>query len=494
VRARLPLAVMVIAGLLLGGTAIADPIGRHVEFAPIGGGTVFDSDLRPGGQPVKNDPYLGGRLGFQVHPLWVVEVAGGITPSKEDGGQGRDVTFHHVSGNLMFTPWNGLHGGPYLFAGYGTSQVKPSGVSGESNAGTEAGGGLRLWLTDAIGLRAEARQIYYKIDVPGGTGKINHVITGAGLVFAFGAKPRDTDSDGVPDRKDACPGTPRGARVDAKGCPSDSDGDSVLDGLDKCDGTPRGCTIDRNGCPVDSDGDGVCDGLDKCADTPRGATVDATGCPGDDDGDSVLNGLDKCPGTPKGATVDATGCPSDSDGDSVLDGLDKCPNTPAGLKVDAQGCPIEVMEKETELLDTGMIRLQDVNFETAKADLLPESLPVLDVVGQVLKQWPELRIEIGGHTDSRGGAAKNQKLSEARADSVKNYLTGKFPEMKPEQYTTKGYGLSRPLVPNNSVLNMAKNRRVEFVVLNKDVLRRETERRRLLQKGEGAPADTTGKP
>jgi OOP family OmpA-OmpF porin len=249
--------------------------------------------------------------------------------------------------------------------------------------------------------------------------------------------------------------------------------------------------VDRTGCSKDSDGDGVCDGIDKCADTPKGATVDASGCPSDDDGDGVPNGIDQCPNTPKGATVDAKGCPSDDDNDGVPNGLDKCPGTGPGLKVDKDGCPIEVMEKETELLDTGMIRLQNVNFETNKATVLPESYSVLDVVGNVLKNWTELKIEIGGHTDSRGTDKHNQKLSEARADSVKAYLTRHFPDLKPEQYTTRGYGESRPLVPNNSDLNMAKNRRVEFVVLNKDVLRKETERRRLLKQNE-APADTTG--
>ncbi|TMQ70776.1 MAG: OmpA family protein [Candidatus Eisenbacteria bacterium] len=172
---------------------------------------------------------------------------------------------------------------------------------------------------------------------------------------------------------------------------------------------------------------------------------------------------------------------------------DKCPDTSPGLKVDAQGCPIEYMEKETELHDTGMIRLQNVNFETAKATVLPESYPVLDLVGQVLRKWPELRIEIGGHTDKRGGVKYNQKLSEARAKAVLEHLTQKYPDLKPEQFTTKGYGLSRPLVPNTSELNMAKNRRVEFVVLNRDVLKREVQRRRLLQKGEALP-DTTKAP
>ncbi len=88
----------------------------------------------------------------------------------------------------------------------------------------------------------------------------------------------------------------------------DSDGDGVLDSLDKCPGTPKGVKVDAAGCPLDSDGDGVPDYLDKCPDTPKGVAVDSAGCPLDSDGDGVLDYLDKCPGTPKGAAVDAAGC------------------------------------------------------------------------------------------------------------------------------------------------------------------------------------------
>src|SRR5262249_44027472 len=265
--------------------------------------------------------------------------------------------------------------------------------------------------------------------------------------------------------------------------PLDGDGDKVYDGLDQCAGTPPGCVVDAKGCPIDSDGDGVCDGVDQCADTPKGATVDAHGCPSDDDGDKAANGIDKCPGTSRGCTVDATGCATDSDGDGVCDGRDRCPNTPSGTQVGMDGCPLEVLERETQLLDTGMIRLHNVNFETGKAELTPESYEVLDVVGQVLAKWPDLKIEIGGHTDSRGPQARNRLLREARASAVLISLTHKSPTRKPSQYTARGYGESRPIAPNTSALNLAKNRRVEFVVLNRDVLRREVQRRRTPQQG-----------
>jgi outer membrane protein OmpA-like peptidoglycan-associated protein len=163
------------------------------------------------------------------------------------------------------------------------------------------------------------------------------------------------------------------------------------------------------------------------------------------------------------------------------------------LKVDSKGCPIEVVERETELFDTGLIRLENVNFETGKADILPEGYPTLDAVGAVLAKWPQLKIEIGGHTDSRGRPASNMKLSQARADSVLAYVMRKYPALQASQFTVKGYGQTKPIAPNNSDLGRAKNRRVEFVVINKEVFKKESEKRRLLLQGETAPSDTTHK-
>ncbi|HEX7078567.1 MAG TPA: OmpA family protein, partial [Candidatus Eisenbacteria bacterium] len=240
--------------------------------------------------------------------------------------------------------------------------------------------------------------------------------------------------------------------------------------------------VDATGCPVDTDGDGVYDGIDQCADTPKGAKVDAKGCPTDADGDGVADGIDQCGATPTGCTVSANGCPSDADQDGVCDGVDKCPDTPADARVDRNGCPIEVSTKETELLETGMIRLQGINFDTGKATIKPESDKALDEVGDILTRWPGLRIEIAGHTDSRGSDAQNQKLSEARAKAVLAYMLDRFPELRPEQFTAKGYGETQPIATNTTELGMSKNRRVEFRVLNKEALKRETETKKLAPK------------
>ena len=345
-------------------------------------------------------------------------------------------------------------------------------------------------MTDVVGLRFEVRDMLWVRDNKSEP-SYNQLMLGGGLAFALGATPRDTDGDGVPDKKDKCPDTIKGAKVDATGCPTDADGDGVFDGIDKCAQTPKGATVNATGCPSDQDGDTVFDGIDKCADTPKGASVDLTGCPSDTDGDGVLDGIDQCANTAKGCTVDANGCPVDSDGDGVCDGIDICPNTPSGLRVDSTGCSIEMLERQTEMMDTGMIRLKDVNFETGKAVLLPESYETLDIVGRLLERWPTLKIEIGGHTDSQGAAAANQKLSQDRAAAVEKYLLDHYKALPDAQFTVKGYGEAKPIAPNTTPEGRAANRRVELKVLNTDVLRREVEVRRQATKPVTAPPDST---
>ncbi len=493
-RARLWPVLLALAALVGARSVAADPVGRYLYVSPMGGFTVFDSKLTyPDGNSLADKVYVGGRLGYQWNSLWALELAGGIVPTREDVQGGKDVSFVHGSGNLVLSPFARPFGGPYLFAGFGTGRLSSSGADALKQGLLEAGGGVRMWITDAIGVRLEAREHHWaRKDAPKDAPGINYITLSGGLTFAIGAKGRDTDGDGVPDRRDRCPDTPRGATVDARGCPIDSDGDGVYDGLDKCPNTTKGCTVDKNGCPSDADGDGVCDGIDRCTDTTKGCTVNAAGCQSDADGDYVCDGLDKCPDTPKGCNVDANGCPRDADGDGVCDGLDQCADTPAGLKVDEKGCPIELIQRETELMDTGKIRLQNIQFDTGKATLKPESFSTLDVVGTLLGQWPTLKIEIAGHTDDVGGAALNRALSLARAKSVLSYMTAKYPAIDSTRFTVKGYGKDKPIAPNKTEEGRAQNRRVEFTVLNKEVLKKEIEHRRLLKQGEAAPADTTG--
>ncbi|MDR2814891.1 MAG: DUF5723 family protein [Prevotellaceae bacterium] len=153
--------------------------------------------------------------------------------------------------------------------------------------------------------------------------------------------PLDDDGDGIPNIADKCPNTPVGVQIDSSGCPLDLDLDSVPDYRDSCPNTPVGVETDSSGCPLDLDLDSVPDYRDSCLSTPAGVQVNSVGCPLDTDGDGVPDYLDKCPETPASIAVDSTGCPSieDSDGDGVPDHVDKCPNTPDSIAVDSTGCP-----------------------------------------------------------------------------------------------------------------------------------------------------------
>ncbi len=204
--------------------------------------------------------------------------------------------------------------------------------------------------------------------------------------------------------------------------------------------------------PLDSDGDGVPDPMDKCPGTPAGAKVDANGCEFDSDGDGVVDRLDKCPNTPHGTAVDATGCPLDSDGDGVPDSMDKCPNTPKGDKVDSVGCTIK-----------DEIKLPGVNFETNKATLLPESTATLDQAVATLKKYPNLVVEVHGHTDSRGSAKKNVRLSLHRAQSVMAYLKD---HGVTNTMSSKGYGKSHAIATNATAEGRAQNRRVSIKIVS----------------------------
>jgi outer membrane protein OmpA-like peptidoglycan-associated protein len=422
-------------------------------------------------------PSVGLIVAPTFAPPWALEARGHYAWSDSF-----ETKLTHVEANLSLFGWSESWFSPYLTGGAGMIWVDTRGAS-ESKFGWNGGAGFRIRLSRTWAFRTDIRDVSYQVPDASNDDSFRHSAEWfAGLQYGFGSAAPDVDGDGVPNKTDACPDTPMGARVDVKGCPLDGDGDGVPDGLDQCEGTPKGATVDIKGCPSDADADGVFDGLDTCPSTPKGARVDVSGCPLDSDGDGVFDGLDQCEGTPKGCTVNPNGCPSDADQDGICDGLDRCPDTPATARVDAKGCPIIVSEKETEMLETGMIRLQNVNFDTGKATIKEESYPVLDEVGTILLKWPELRIEIGGHTDSRGSDAFNQKLSEERAQSVLAYVTQKFPDLKADQFTAVGYGESKPLVPNTSALNMAKNRRVEFKVLNDEILKREREKQRVLEK------------
>ncbi len=118
--------------------------------------------------------------------------------------------------------------------------------------------------------------------------------------------------------------------------------------------------------------------------------------------------------------------------------------------------PIRVGEK---------VLLNNIFFEYAKATLRKDSYPELDRIAESLKENPSLSIEIQGHTDNVGSIETNQKLSEERAGAVKTYLLSK--KIPSSRVTSIGFGETKPISSNDTDEGKAKNRRVEFLILNK---------------------------
>jgi len=233
----------------------------------------------------------------------------------------------------------------------------------------------------------------------------------------------------------------------------DRDGDGIVDSLDAC--PDQAGTVALNGCP-DRDGDGIADKDDKCPDVAGLAKYN--GCPiPDTDGDGINDEEDKCPTVAGVARYQ--GCPvPDTDGDGVNDEEDKCPNQ-AGPASNF-GCPVidvVVVEKVNKAA-------KSIYFATASSKLLAKSFPALKQVVQILNDNPSYKIDINGYTDNTGGTELNQKLSESRANSVKQYLLGN--DVDENRITATGHGEDDAIADNKTAAGRAKNRRVEMKLRN----------------------------
>lgn len=147
----------------------------------------------------------------------------------------------------------------------------------------------------------------------------------------------------------------------------------------------------------------------------------------------------------------------DSDGDGVNDCDDKCPGSQAGQTIGPDGCPVQVS-----------IDLKGVNFDFDKSTLRPDAIAILNEAVDILKRYPDLRVEVAGHTDLCGTDAYNQSLSERRARAVYDYLTSNGVDAG-RLVGPNGYGESRPLVQTAQTLPECKNetnRRTELNVQN----------------------------
>jgi OmpA-OmpF porin, OOP family len=436
--------------------AYADIKAGAVSITPFGGVYTFEGNEYDLNTPTYT---VGLRAGYNFTENIGVEGVFSFTPTKVKDITGDDevnLFGYGVEFIYHFMPESSVV--PFVAVGIGEIHYDtPAGSDIMNKFFIDYGAGVKIFITDDIALRADVRHVLPTND------NYNDFMGTLGITFSFGghkkevvvAKVEEPPPPPPPPPAPKCSNVPAGCMVDKDGCPIDSDNDGVCDGLDKCPNTPTGVAVDKDGCPIDSDKDGVPDYLDKCPNTPAGVAVDKDGCPIDSDKDGVPDYLDKCPNTPTGVSVDKDGCPVDSDKDGVPDYLDKCPNTPAGAKVEKDGC---VHEKVTITLN--------VEFDTSKSIIKDKYADDIQKVADFMKTYPDSTAAIEGHTDNvlrQSDPEFNIKLSQARADSVRQYLIDKF-QIDSSRLTAQGYGPDRPVDTNDTKEGRQKNRRVDAVI------------------------------
>ncbi|WP_298340990.1 OmpA family protein [uncultured Algibacter sp.] len=343
-----------------------------------------------------------------------------------------DLSYYAIDATIKYNILEGKTIDPFVGIGGGYTWVD------EIGAGTLNGTiGVNVWFSENVGLTLQTAYKHAFEDYLN-----THFQHSAGLSIKFGGT--DTDGDGIYDKDDACPDV---AGLEAfNGCP-DSDGDGIEDSKDDC---PNEAGLaELNGCP-DADGDGIADNKDNC---PTVAGLKAlNGCP-DADGDGVTDADDKCPNE-AGPSANK-GCPwPDTDGDGVLDKDDKCPEVKG--TVANNGCPEVTAEVQKTLNEYA----KTILFDTGKATIKAQSEAVLaDIIG-ILKEYPTAKFTVEGHTDSVGSEKLNQRLSDSRANSVKEYLVTNG--IDAFRLSALGYGESKPIDSNKTRAGRANNRRVEI--------------------------------
>jgi OmpA-OmpF porin, OOP family len=348
---------------------------------------------------------LGMSLGYNVDGALSAELAIGYSNTKEETvpGAASDaaVVLYRLEGLYhLYGLLNEPRLVPFVATGLGalTFRSDRPGTDTDHDFIADAGVGVKYFINDGMALRGDFREIVDLEDVHELT--YNSMISGS-FMLSFG-QPRKVEPVEPPEiEQEAAAPMP----VEP---PADTDGDGVPDSVDKCPGTLPGVKVDKHGCP-------------EVKEVPK---------PVDGDGDS----------------------------DGVPDSSDRCPNTPKGVKVDANGCP---EPEKAVVTPRGTYDFGAIHFAFGKSTINRGSYPLLNNVAEHLRKYPDVKLEIQGHTDSIGSAVYNRKLSADRAAAVKNYLAGKG--IAPGRLTAKGYGMSSPIASNKTKAGRAKNRRTEFM-------------------------------
>ncbi len=254
----------------------------------------------------------------------------------------------------------------------------------------------------------------------------------------------------------------------------DADGDGVLDDVDRCPNEPEDKDMfdDADGCPdPDNDGDGIADAQDQCPldAEDKDGFKDGDGCPDkDNDNDGIPDAQDKCPdqAEDKDGYQDLDGCPdADNDSDGIPDAQDMCPNEPETINgnQDEDGCP-DRGDALVVVTPAGIETIEAIQFTGSK--VAKASTNVLGQVAATLRAHQEIvRVKIVAHVQPTAVAAKDQELSDRRAQAVRDWLVQAG--IAAARVSAMGSGGTKPLVPRTAKNAQLINDRVDMIILER---------------------------
>ncbi len=339
---------------------------------------------------------------------WKTEViSDGVLVTEDSSYSSVDLSYKFYFDHYFFNAnWLDI----YFEGGLGVFFISETGAftERETKFSQNLGFGSIIWFSKSVGLNLQIVNKFSREDLYTG----NHVQYFAGLTLKLMKK--DFDEDGIKNKNDLCPSV-YGVKQ-FNGCP-DTDGDGVEDTKDSCPSIAGKMAL--NGCP-DTDNDGVRDADDKCPEEV--------------------------------GTAENMGCPIP---EPILDPIPEPIPEPISESIQESKSIVpseEVLESLNEYAQT-------ILFDYSKSLFKQETFAVLQAITSILIDYPEANFVIEGHTDNLGSHITNNRLSNNRANAVRDYLISNG--IDPARLTAIGYGEKRPKFSNETKGGRDQNRRVE---------------------------------
>lgn len=482
-------------------------LGSQVQASAEDAPTALSASLNAGGfifgtsEQLKNSPVYSLKLAYDIIGKDMSDSIGieaGVSYASAQSTQASNTKTNsyllQIDALYPFLPRKRIV--PYLALGVGGKfQNQPT---AEQSPFLNYGAGIKYYLLEYLAVRSDVRHlIFFNPD------RHKNFEYSIGLSFALGRNKNivripviDSDGDGVPDKQDLCPKTPRGTKVDKNGCPLDTDNDQVPDYQDKCPATPKGAKVDKNGCPE------VIKPPEK---TPAPSTI-ITPTP-QEPSVPVEKPTPPIAAVSKAEPIEPTQPvapqqPVPAMAPVSVSTAEKkfvAPTAEVAVPTASKAAPIEEVKPVTPPqkviveaptppmapISVPVAEEKPVAPATEKKAAIPAGVKMIfefDTASAVVKRkdietaiklWASVKITanttvtIEGHADIRGSAAYNLKLSRKRAKSIKNFLVKSF-AIDPAQISIQAFGYYQPIAENTTDEGRRKNRRAVVLILEEE--------------------------